>query len=71
MLTVPAPETTALVSRSVGSLHDRTGSPSRAAALPLIVTDDEPWLTLPLLVGGFWNETPGGRGMCWRVVGRH
>ena len=52
IVTFAAPETIALVSRSVGSLQVRTGSPSRAAALPLIVTVVEPWLTVPLFDGG-------------------
>src|SRR5438034_179292 len=38
--------------------------PSRAAALPPILTVVEPASTLPLFDGVFWKEVPGGVGMC-------
>src|SRR5262249_41649164 len=64
MVTVPAPPTTLAASTSVGSLQVRTGSPRRAAALPLIGTPGDPPLTVPRFDGGRWNAVPGGIGRC-------
>src|SRR2546430_7665614 len=51
------------VRASTRMLYVITGSPTRAIGLPLTSTVGEPVTTLPELVGGFWNEVPGG-GMC-------
>src|SRR5947207_15228054 len=45
-----------------GSLQVITGSPTRAAGLLLISTVALPLATVPELVGGTWNDPPGG--MC-------
>src|SRR5262249_23480415 len=64
IVTVISPAVIALVSASAGSLQVLTRSPTRAAASPPIVTVAEPWSTVPLLEGCFWNDVPGGVGTC-------
>jgi hypothetical protein len=48
--------TTVPAGRSEGSLQVSATSPARAAALPLILTVELPFLTVALSAGGDWKE---------------
>src|SRR4051812_38649823 len=64
IITVVDPPAIVPVGAGTGSLQFMTVSPRRAAALPSMNTVVDPIRTVPWLVGGTTNATPGGVGRC-------